>query len=422
MEILFVNNIDAPSEHPDGGICINMNITNASQISVELSNIPFDIKYMNQNYCFSNDRNTLSFNGCLLPPNTREELDAMTNAFSKFLTGEELHLIFDAEASSRAWNFKFDPNEQYLPKLSLHYEITYSNLFPLGVYKFSYSFGIMESSFTTKPKIFSEDSKYLFGEIAKKLFTAEDVVLTVKGELNVIAKTPVGNIELKNISFNFDKNFKGVATMTNLSNVEIDFNGNVEFDLISDQNINIAKMTIENFKLKRGNEDMNVKINYLPDNDHGYKLIENYLNRRSKFKTLLPGIKALLIDEIEVSLRTKDSFMLHNPLKTKLYLFGFNSKVINMFNKQIATGITEPSVDGIVIESGLSRKIRIENTNMDVGNAIRNIKDCVNGVKESIECVLMFGIGENQDNLFRINLNYAQQDINVIWDLGFFKF
>ncbi|CAG8752643.1 16372_t:CDS:1, partial [Racocetra fulgida] len=286
------------------------------------------------------------------------------------------------------------------------------------------------------------DSKYLFGEIAKKLFTAEDVILTVKGELNVIAKTPVGDIELKNISFNFDKNFKcchiqsgiivnsmeiieatrdtigirGVATMTNPSNVEIDLNSNVEFDLISDQNIEIAKMTIENFKLKRGNEDINVKIKYLPDNDRGYKLIENYLNRRSslllvkstnettstyllqkffeslEFKTLLPGIKAQLIDEIEVSLRTKDSFMLHNPLKTKLYLFGFTSKVINMFNKQIATGITEPSVDGIVIESGQSRKIRIENTNMDVGNAIRNIKDCVNGVKENVECVLMFGI------------------------------
>lgn len=193
-------------------------------------------------------------------------------------------------------------------------------------------------------------------------------------------------------------------------------------------------MIIENFKLNRENDDLIVKLKYLPSKDSGFKVIENYLNGRNsllsikatnsttsiyplrgafeaiKLKASLPGINAQFINEIEVSLRTKDSFMLHNPLKTKLHIFGFTSKVINMENKQIASGITEPKNDGTVVEPGQTKRIRIENTNMDVGNAIRNIKDnfSANGVRENVECVLMFGIGEDIKNLFRIDLNYSK--------------
>ncbi|CAG8816864.1 2975_t:CDS:1, partial [Racocetra fulgida] len=91
--------------HIDGGISVSMNITNTSQIRVELNNMSFDIKYMNQiigkiSSSFSNDNNTLSFNGRLLPSNTKEELDAMTNAFFKILSGEELKFTFEARTSS----------------------------------------------------------------------------------------------------------------------------------------------------------------------------------------------------------------------------------------------------------------------------------------------------------------------------------
>ncbi|RIB17761.1 hypothetical protein C2G38_1402078 [Gigaspora rosea] len=238
---------------------------------------------------------------------------------------------------------------------------------------------------------------------------AEDVVFTVKGELNLMAKTPVGDIKMEKIQFNFDKNFKyqtqprilmksmetvkatrdtiefkGLATIINPLNVEIELRSNVEFDLLSDQNIKVANMTIENFKLKRKNEDMVVKLKYLPEYDSGHSVIQNYLNRRfsilsiktnnqttsvfllQKFfevlelKVLLPGIDALFLKEIEVSLNTKHSFTLHNPFKTKIYFFSLNSKVINIFNRQIATAIIEPRKDGIIIESGKTKKIQID--------------------------------------------------------------
>ncbi|CAG8533655.1 22878_t:CDS:2, partial [Dentiscutata erythropus] len=134
---LAVNNIDAPSEYPDGGISVSMIITNASQIIID---------------------------GCLLPANTKEEIDAMTNAFYKILSSEELQLTFDARGSSvswlnkitltvvitketkinfnyefikSAWDFKFDPNDQNSPKLFLQYELKYTNLFPLGIHRIS---------------------------------------------------------------------------------------------------------------------------------------------------------------------------------------------------------------------------------------------------------------------------------------------
>ncbi|KAF0545738.1 conserved hypothetical ustilago-specificprotein [Gigaspora margarita] len=310
-----------------------MNITNTSQIKVELNNMSFDIKYMNQIIgkvfsSFSNNNNTLSFNERLLPSNTKEKLDAITNAFFKILSGEELKFTFEARTSSdswlsslnviitketkinfnyefieRGWNFKLDPNEQYSPEISLQHEIKYSNLFPLGIYKISCkiiliykesqfatlnipyttvsdSLGTIESNFTTKLEILTEDFKDSFNELVKKIFTLEDVVFTVKGELNVKAKTPVGDINMEKIQFNFDKNFKyqtqpriliksmeivkatrgtiefkGLATIINSLNFEIELRSNVEFDLLSDQNIKVANMTIENFKLKRKNED-----------------------------------------------------------------------------------------------------------------------------------------------------------------------
>ncbi|KAF0525242.1 kinase-like protein [Gigaspora margarita] len=321
MKTLAISSIDVPSEYSEGGININMNIKNASQIRIELDNMPFNIKYMNQiigkisSTRFSNDNNTLSFSGCLLPGDTIEKLDVIAKAFSKILSGEELHLIFDARASlvswlnkisltvvitketkinfnyeiiDCAWDFIFDPNDQYSPRITLQNVIKYSNLFPLGIYKayckivliykesqfatlnipyttISDSLGTIESSFTTKLNIFSENSKDLFVEILRKIIMTEEVIFTVKGELNVLAKTPVGDIEMKQIQFNFDKNIKcqihpgitinsmeiinatkdaieirALATITNPLNVGIYLGSNVEFDLISDQNIKIA--------------------------------------------------------------------------------------------------------------------------------------------------------------------------------------
>ncbi|CAG8533633.1 22877_t:CDS:1 [Dentiscutata erythropus] len=133
----------------------------------------------------------------------------------------------------------------------------------------------------------------------------DDVIFTVKWELNIMENTPVGDIEMKKIQFNFDKNIKcqiqpeirissmeitdatkdtieirALATITNPSNIEIDLGSNVKFYLISDQNIKIANLIIENFKLGRENRDVIVKLKYLPDKDSGYKIIDNYLNRR----------------------------------------------------------------------------------------------------------------------------------------------
>ncbi|CAG8598491.1 25548_t:CDS:2, partial [Gigaspora rosea] len=424
----------------DGGISVCMNITKTSQIMVEINNMSFDIKYMNQiigkvSSSFSNDNITLSFNGRLLPSNTKEELDAMTNAFFKILSGEELKFTLEARTSSdswlsslnaiitketkinfnyefieRGWNFKFDPNEQYSPEISLQHEIKYSNLFPLGIYKIPYSLGTIESSFTTKLEIFTEDFKDSFNELAKKIFMAEDVVFTVKGELNLMAKTPVGDIKMEKIQFNFDKNFKyqtqprilmksmetvkatrdtiefkGLATIINPLNVEIELRSNVEFDLLSDQNIKVANMTIENFKLKRKNEDMVVKLKYLPEYDSGHSVIQNYLNRR--FSIL----------SIKTNNQTTSVFLLQKffeVLELKVLLPGIDA----LFLKEIES----LEKMELLLNQEKLRKFK----SMDVGNAIVNSTDYFSGVRENIQCFIMIGIDEDKDNLFRINLYY----------------
>ncbi|CAG8576995.1 22443_t:CDS:2 [Cetraspora pellucida] len=466
MKILTINNIDASSDHPDGGIAFNVNITNTSHIRVELGDIQFDIKYMDQiigkisSKRFSNDRNTLSFSGCLLQPDTLEGLDAITDVFSKILSREELQFTFDTkecfvswlditslimiitketkinfdyELIKCAWDFKFDPKDQYALEVSLHSEIKYFNLFPLGIHKFSCenSSGIIESSIKTKLRLL-EESKDLFSEIAKKMYQDEEFIL-------------IGDIQVKKIEFNFDKNikchiqpgimiksmkiieatkdvleFKAIATITNFynfSNIKIDLGINVEFDLISEQNIKIAKITIEDFEMKSENRYTTVRLKYLPNTDNGH-LIGNYLNGIDK--VILPGLDVPFIDEVEVSFTTKDSFMLHNPLQTRLHLFGFNAKVFNAANEQIAAATKKPSDFGIIVEAGQTEKINIESSNMDIKNLFKNINDCVYGVKENLECVLMFGIGEN--NPYRIDLNYVQKDVKVIWNVGFAKF
>ncbi|CAG8514697.1 23533_t:CDS:2 [Cetraspora pellucida] len=437
MNILTIDNIDAPSDHPDGGITIIMNIINSSHVRVELDNMPFDIKYMNQTVGkisstrFSNDRNTLSFSGCLLQPNTKEKLDVMTDVFFKILSGKELQLTFNAreclvswldrisltvniteetkinfnyELIKCAWGLKFDPKDQYAPKVSLHCGIKYLNIFSLGICKFSCecdliykelqlatfnipyttifdSSGIIESRFTTKLRLFSEESKDLFSEIAKKMYQEEDFALVVKGKINVMAKTPV-----------------------------------------------------DDFKMECESKDIIVSLKYLPNKDDG-DFIKNYLNGvgsllfikannkttsisllQKAFETIeleviLPGLDVPFINEAEVSFTSKDSFKLNNPLKTRLHLFGFNAKVFNMNNEHIATATKKYSNNGIVVEAGKTEKIQVESSKVDIINAIQNIKDCAYGVKENLECVLMFGIGEDENDFFRINLNYSKSFI-----------
>ncbi|CAG8621857.1 12916_t:CDS:2, partial [Racocetra persica] len=228
--------------------------------------------------------------------------------------------------------------------------------------------------------------------------------------------------------------FKAVATITNVSkfsNIEIDIGSNVEFDLISVQNITIAKITIEDFQINYENKSTIVRLKY----------IESYLNGRDnllsikatnmttsisllqkafetiKLEVVIPGLGVPLINEMEVAFTSKDSFNLHNPLKTRLHLFGFNAKVFNEFNEQIATATKRPSDIGIVVEPGQTEKIQVESSNIDIKNAIKNIKDCVKGVKENLECVLMFGIGEN--NLYRIDLNYLPKE-EISYRLNFY--
>ncbi|CAG8844398.1 11593_t:CDS:2, partial [Racocetra persica] len=94
-----VNNFDAPYDHPDGGIAISIisTINNPSHISVELGDIMFDIDHMNQNigqvfsknFTLMRGDNKLSLEGRLLPQNSSAGVAAVSDMFSKFITGED---------------------------------------------------------------------------------------------------------------------------------------------------------------------------------------------------------------------------------------------------------------------------------------------------------------------------------------------
>ncbi|RIB26470.1 hypothetical protein C2G38_2030198 [Gigaspora rosea] len=94
-----VNNFDAPSDHPDGGIAISIisTINNPSQISVELGDIMFDLVHMDQtigqivstNFTLLQGDNKLSLEGRLLPQNSSAGVTAVSDLFSKFIVGED---------------------------------------------------------------------------------------------------------------------------------------------------------------------------------------------------------------------------------------------------------------------------------------------------------------------------------------------
>ncbi|CAG8533614.1 22876_t:CDS:2 [Dentiscutata erythropus] len=72
-------------------------------------------------------------------------------------------------------------------------------------------------------------------------------------------------------------------------------------------------------------------------------------------------------------------------------------------NKRAATVIKEPCDEGIVIESGQTKRITIENTQLDVENVIKSITGVIADVRENIEGVVD-GPRENVEGIATIGI------------------
>src|SRR5687767_4792095 len=95
---VIINSFDAPAEHPDGGIEIEIVSTmgNPSPIGVELGDLVFDVEYLGHivgevsatGVTLTSGDNKLVLKGRLTPQNDTEALVAVGDMFSKFITGQ----------------------------------------------------------------------------------------------------------------------------------------------------------------------------------------------------------------------------------------------------------------------------------------------------------------------------------------------
>ncbi|GBC00089.1 hypothetical protein RclHR1_03740013 [Rhizophagus clarus] len=93
-----IDNFNAPAEHPDGGIEIEINSTlgNPSPIDVELGDLVFDVEYLGHivgevgatGVTLVSGDNKLDLKGRLIPQNSTDALAAVGDLFSKFITGQ----------------------------------------------------------------------------------------------------------------------------------------------------------------------------------------------------------------------------------------------------------------------------------------------------------------------------------------------
>ncbi|RIA99313.1 hypothetical protein C1645_705566 [Glomus cerebriforme] len=93
-----IDSFNAPAEHPDGGIEIEINSTlgNPSPINVELGDLVFDVEYLGYivgevgatGVTLVSGDNKLDLKGRLIPQNSTDALAAVGDLFSKFITGQ----------------------------------------------------------------------------------------------------------------------------------------------------------------------------------------------------------------------------------------------------------------------------------------------------------------------------------------------
>ncbi|CAG8534035.1 22922_t:CDS:2 [Gigaspora margarita] len=530
MKKLTINRIDAPSEHPDGGIDINMHITNTSHVKMELAGMFFDIKYMNQTVGeifstkFSHDHNTFTLSGRLLPQQSKDGLNAINNAFSKILTGEELSLViqnnhassvfwlqssnrislnviisretkicFDYKVSICELDIKFNPNDKTTPIVSSKYKIEYSKIFPLGINQISWKIGLfdIESQLATlsvpytpvsddsgiiEPKSNltpinfetpTEDPKDLFNEFAKQLYIGEEITLTVKGEANIMAKTPVGNVNIENAKINFEKSFRcriqseikpldsfdviggtrehikieAKCTIINPSFINIDLSSNVKFELCFGNNKEkVADIEIKDFKLKQGeNKNISVSAQYLPDTrkqlEAGRELIKNYLigHRNDviikgtkdttsipllkkafeaiELKTSIPGVDIQFLNGVSYSLFYKDSFTISNPFKSRIRILNIDARIkVDGINIAHVTASENNIAEQGVVEKGETKTIKVDGTQLKIGNAIRMLPEVISKkLNVDIDCKAQVNI----DDAYEIEVDYSQKSVKV---------
>jgi hypothetical protein len=388
-----IDSFNAPAEHPDGGIEIEIISTlgNPSPINVQLGDIVFDVEYLGHivgevgatGITLVSGDNKLVLKGRLIPQNNTEALAAVGDLFSKFITGQNattnviaksvrpdnasepiswlqsafkgtrLSVVLEGGKDLKiingvdlnALDLQFNTEDQYTPlasssSLTAGFSIPFG--FPLEMKQISQEItlfdgdkelaslsspftaakgdsksGKIETSFAPTPFKVAKGSEELFDDFSRRLTIEKSVSLGMKGVANSIAKTPVGDVEIKGIKFEVQTTLPGIeglktkpttvnslvvtggtaenmlidlsVTLFNPSNVKIDM-GDVAFDLFF-QGQPMGKVIMEKFVLDRGDNNVKVIAQFGPKGDEANKAGRELLNNFISGKSNTVGIK-----------------------------------------------------------------------------------------------------------------------------------
>ncbi|CAG8502640.1 14080_t:CDS:2 [Funneliformis caledonium] len=416
--LVTIDSFDAPAEHPDGGIEIEIVSTmgNPSPIGVQLGDLVFDVEYLGhivgevgaKGITLASGKNKLVLKGRLIPQKDAEKLAAVGDLFSKFITGKNattgviaksvrpsngsepiswLQSAFEGTKLSvvleggknlniissvdiNALDLQFNAENQYTPlasssSLTAGFSIPFG--FPLEMKQISQEItmfdgdkelaslgspftaakgdsksGKIETSFDPIPFKVSSGSEETFDEFSKSLTLESSVTVKMKGVANSIAKTPVGDVEIKGIEFEVQSTLAGIqglktkpavvnslvvkggtaenmlielsVSLFNPSNVKIDMGGDVIFDLLFQEQF-IGKVVMEKFVLERGENNAKVIAQFGPQGEEatkaGRELLNNFMVGKpntvaikgsTQSTTIAPLQKALAALELTTSM------------------------------------------------------------------------------------------------------------------------
>ncbi|CAG8702243.1 16443_t:CDS:1, partial [Racocetra fulgida] len=157
-----------------------------------------------------------------------------------------------------------------------------------------------------------------FDDFAKRLTMEESVTLKMKGIVNVMSNTSIGNVTIEGIKFNVQTTLRGIQGLTssptvinslkvtggsndhidielsvslsNPSNVKIILDSDVKFDLICNET-RIGNVIIPNLVLDRGENNLTVLAQFSPNGDEEQQVGRNLLNNFLAGKTNNVSIK-----------------------------------------------------------------------------------------------------------------------------------
>ncbi|KAF0553529.1 hypothetical protein F8M41_020257 [Gigaspora margarita] len=423
-----VNNFDAPSDHPDGGIAISIisTINNPSQISVELGDIMFDLVHMDQtigqvvstNFTLLQDDNKLSLEGRLLPQNSSAGVTAVSDLFSKFIVGEDsfinviakmvkpnnsatpiswlqdafngtvLNVIFPGRkdlniihsVSIDSLDLVFNPNDQYTPMAS-------SSLLSAS---FSIPFG-----FQLFVQQISQDIELFDGQT--KLAT-----------LSIPFTTASGDSQSGNLTSSFAPTQFKVVPVTGGSPEHI----NIEL-LVNLSNLSNVKIALNILALfsPNGEEERQVGRNLL-NNCLAGKTNNVSIKGNETSTTLEPLRQAFEAIELTTVMPGKAAIEIFNPLDTVIRFLKIDA---NVTVKNESIGVINQIFDEndqIVVQGGQSLISHDMELDLKISvKAIKSLVDAVNGdLKVNVTSNITISVGDDNGG-FVTDIDYSQNEV-----------